>query len=174
MLSTAGDKLESYQMQDNERKSLEFVHHVQSCWLSVLLRAYVLCAHRLVNGHASSSCRTVAEWHSEFTTLLAAGNKLAALELPGPSNGVVQCYVQRTAGLLGMAPNFELRVEASDELLAVARKRKKSTSSSYLISMEGDGASIKRGDEQLVAKVSGCMMSAACQTTQCVMTHHLR
>eukprot|EP00878_Enallax_costatus_P040693 GHUV01047042.1.p1 GENE.GHUV01047042.1~~GHUV01047042.1.p1 ORF type:complete len:282 (+),score=98.28 GHUV01047042.1:171-1016(+) len=108
---------------------------------------------RFINGHATNSSRTPAEWQSQFTSLLAAGDRLAALELPGPSSGIIQCYIKRNTGLLGMAPSFELRIEVSDESLAVARKRKKSAKSSYLISMEGNAASIKRADDQLVAKV---------------------
>lgn len=60
-----------------------------------------------------------------------------------------------------MAPSFELRVEATDELLAVARKRKKSAKSSYLISMAGSAASIKRDDDQVVAKVCDSRLSSA-------------
>lgn len=109
----------------------------------------------LATGHASHASRTAAEWRTEFLATLSSGQKLAALQLPGPSNGVVQCYVKRISGLLGVRDTFEVRLEASDQLLAVARRRKKSATSSYLISMGSDAGSVTREDEQLVGKVGG-------------------
>jgi hypothetical protein len=52
-----------------------------------------------------------------------------------------------------MAPSFELRLESSDELLAVARRRKKSATSSYLISTGGSAEAVTRDDEELSGKV---------------------
>eukprot|EP00882_Tetradesmus_deserticola_P029304 GHRQ01032809.1.p2 GENE.GHRQ01032809.1~~GHRQ01032809.1.p2 ORF type:complete len:110 (-),score=25.82 GHRQ01032809.1:195-524(-) len=55
-----------------------------------------------------------------------------------------------------MAPSFELRLESSDELLAVARRRKKSATSSYLISSGGSAGEVTRDDDELSGKVRQC------------------
>ncbi|WIA33238.1 hypothetical protein OEZ86_006380 [Tetradesmus obliquus] len=107
----------------------------------------------LATGHASAASRTAAEWQAEFKAAVSSGDKLAALHLPGPSSSIVQCYVRRINGMLGMAPSFELRLESSDELLAVARRRKKSATSSYLISTGASAAAVTRGDEELTGKL---------------------
>lgn len=107
----------------------------------------------LATGHASTASRTAAEWQADFKAAGCSGDKLAALQLPGPSSSIVQCYVRRINGLLGMAPSFELRLESSDELLAVARRRKKSATSSYLVSTGGSAEAVTRNDEQLSGKV---------------------
>jgi hypothetical protein len=109
----------------------------------------------LATGHASTASRTAAEWQADFKAAACSGDKLAALQLPGPSSSIVQCYVRRINGLLGMAPSFELRLESSDELLAVARRRKKSATSSYLISTGGSAEAVTRDDEELSGKVRG-------------------
>lgn len=111
----------------------------------------------LATGHASAASRTAAEWQAEFKAAVSSGDKLAALHLPGPSSSIVQCYVRRINGMLGMAPSFELRLESSDELLAVARRRKKSATSSYLISTGASAAAVTRGDEELTGKVKDWM-----------------
>ncbi len=108
--------------------------------------------------------------------LLAAGDRLAVLQLPGPSIGVVRCYVKRISNLLGVAQHFELRLEATDECLAVARRRVKSATSSYVIGLSGSacsssgtstpssapsqhegssGGSLRRDDPEVVGKVRG-------------------
>lgn len=113
--------------------------------------------------------------------LLGAGDRLAALQLPGPSNGVVRCYIKRTKGLLGLAPVCELRLESSDEVLAVAHHSLKVTGSCFHISLgssscgsgsgcstpssspslhggSGDSSTSGRDEQELVAKVRlGCL-----------------
>jgi hypothetical protein len=66
---------------------------------------------------------------------------------------VVRCYIKAIKGLLSSSACYELHIESNDQLLAVARKRKKTTSSCYLISMGSNGAAVTRSDEQLVGKV---------------------
>lgn len=142
----------------------------------------LLCACRL---QPSSYSRTTGQWEQEAMALLIAGDRLAVLQLPGPSSGVVRCYVKRVSGLLGMGQHFELRLESTDECLAVARRRVKSASSSYIIGLTssgcrsgsstpcsdpsqhgggragssgssgGGGSSLRRDDPEVVGKVGG-------------------
>jgi hypothetical protein len=106
--------------------------------------------------------------------LLNAGDRLAVLQLAGPSTGVVRCYIKRVSNLLGMGQHFELRLESTDECLAVARRRVKSATSSLIIGLPGsscssgsstpsssrsmhDGnssAGLRRDDPEVVGKVS--------------------
>jgi hypothetical protein len=73
--------------------------------------------------------------------LLNAGDRLAVLQLAGPSTGVVRCYIKRVSNLLGMGQHFELRLESTDECLAVARRRLKSATSSFIIGLPGSSCS---------------------------------
>jgi hypothetical protein len=108
--------------------------------------------------------------------LLNAGDRLAVLQLPGPSSGVVRCYIKCVSNRLGMGQHFELRLESTDECLAVARRRVKSATSSYVIGLAGSScssgsstpsshghregssspmaASLRRDDPEVVGKVS--------------------
>ncbi|KAF8067363.1 LIMR family protein [Scenedesmus sp. PABB004] len=105
----------------------------------------------LASGHAGSAPRTAAEWQAAFAAASARGDRAGALSLPGPSGGAVQCYVRRVAGPLGVGGSaYELRLEATDELLAVARRRVKSARSSYLISAGPLASAVTRGDAQLL------------------------
>jgi hypothetical protein len=127
---------------------------------SMTVCGYACACRLLATGHASAASRTAAEWLAEFKAAASSGDKLAALNLPGPSSSIVQCYVRRVTGLLGMAPSFELRLESTDELLALARRRKKSATSSYLISTGGSAAAVTRDDDELTGKVSKCVLRA--------------
>jgi hypothetical protein len=73
--------------------------------------------------------------------LLSAGDRLAVLQLAGPSSGVVRCYIKRISGLLGMGQHFELRLESTDECLAIARRRVKSATSSFVIGLSASTCS---------------------------------
>lgn len=133
----------------------------------------VPCTYRL---QPSCYSRTTAQWEQEAMALLTAGDRLAALQLPGPSSGVVRCYIKRISNLLGVAQHFELRLEATDECLAVARRRVKSATSSYVIGLSGSaggcsssgtstpssapsqhdcssGSSLRRDDPEVIGKV---------------------
>lgn len=72
---------------------------------------------------------------------LNAGDRLAVLQLAGPSTGIVRCYIKRISNLLGMGQHFELRLESTDECLAVARRRMKSATSSFIIGLPGSSCS---------------------------------
>lgn len=120
----------------------------------------------------SSYARTTCQWEQEAMALLNAGDRLAVLQLPGPSSGVVRCYIKRISNLLGMGQHFELRLESTDECLAVARRRVKSATSSYVIGLTSSGcssgsstptsshdghsssSSLRRDDPEVVGKVS--------------------
>lgn len=123
----------------------------------------------------SSYSRSTAQWEQEAMALLNTGDRLAALQLPGPSSGVVRCFIKRSSNLLGFGQHFELRLESTDECLAVARRRVKSATSSYVIGLSSsscssgsstpsgspshhDGgsssSSLKRDDPEVIGKVS--------------------
>jgi hypothetical protein len=104
--------------------------------------ATLFCSCRL---QPSSYSRTTAQWEQEAMALLTAGDRLAVLQLPGPSTGVVRCYIKRISNMLGVAQHFELRLEATDECLAVARRRVKSATSSYFIGLSGSGCGSNSG-----------------------------
>jgi hypothetical protein len=141
--------------------------------LSSFLIALVSVLRRLA---PSSYSRTTGQWEQEAMALLNSGDRLAVLQLPGPSSGVVRCYVKRVSNLLGMGQNFELRLECTDDCLAIARRRVKSATSSYVIGLAGSScssgsstpsshghhegssspsaASLRRDDPEVVGKVS--------------------
>lgn len=128
----------------------------------------------------SSYTRSTAQWEQEAMALLSAGDRLAALQLPVPSTGVVKCYIKRVSNLLGLNQQFELRLESTDECLAVARRRMKSATSSYIIGLSscssgsstpssssghdgsssgggGGASSLRRDDPVVVGKVCGSL-----------------
>lgn len=112
---------------------------------------------------------SAAEWQAAAEATGAAGDGAGALLLPGPSNGLVRCYLVVHKGLLGLSPWYELRLEASDALLAVARRRSKGTASVYHI-MAGGGAAATADSaqdddvQQSLAEVrrAGCSSMHAC------------
>lgn len=66
-------------------------------------------------------------------------DKRLFLMQPGPRSGHVQCTIKREKGNFGMYPKYVLRLDGPEgEFLLSARKRKKSKSSNYLISLDKD------------------------------------
>jgi tubby-related protein 1 len=58
------------------------------------------------------------------------------LKQPGPKAGPVQCYIVRDKGSAKMYPKYNLFLEDGKKFLLAARKRKKQTTSNYLISLD--------------------------------------
>lgn len=58
------------------------------------------------------------------------------LRQPGPKVGPVQCYIVRDKGSAKMYPKYNLFLEDGKRFLLAARKRKKQTTSNYLISLD--------------------------------------
>lgn len=112
----------------------------------------------LPSGHVSSTCRTPGDWIAALTAALQAGDHRAALKLPGPSDGLAQCYVRRLPQLLGSSQCFELRTERGNQLLATARRRVKAAGSSYLLSASPNCSMLNRDDPKLMAKLKGSLL----------------
>ncbi len=112
----------------------------------------------LPSGHVSSTCRTPGDWIAALTAALQAGDHRAALKLPGPSDGLAQCYVRRLPQLLGSSQCFELRTERGNQLLATARRRVKAAGSSYLLSASPNCSTLNRDDPKLMAKLKGSLL----------------
>jgi tubby-related protein 1 len=51
---------------------------------------------------------------------------------------MVQCYVKREKDSTGIYPEFKLYLQDGDRFLLTARRRKKSKTSNFLISLESD------------------------------------
>lgn len=90
---------------------------------------------RLAPNSGSAGSRSAAQWEQDCSALLSIGDRLGALQLPGPSSGIVRCFIRRSSNLLGVATLYELRLESTDELLAVAHKRLGSAASCFDISL---------------------------------------
>jgi len=75
------------------------------------------------------------------------------LNNPGPTKGPIQCYIKRDKGKAKMYPTYTLYLEGSGspggeggKFLLSARKRKKSKSSNYLISLDEEDMSRQSGN----------------------------
>lgn len=60
------------------------------------------------------------------------------LMAPGPKTGPVMCYIVRDKGSAKMYPKYNLFLEDGKRFLLAARKRKKQTTSNYLVSLDYD------------------------------------
>ncbi|KXZ52850.1 hypothetical protein GPECTOR_8g232 [Gonium pectorale] len=67
------------------------------------------------------------------------------LQQPGPKNGPVQCMIVREHGSAKMYPRYVLFLEEGRRFLMSARKRKKQTTSNYIISLDYDDLSRESG-----------------------------
>ncbi|EFJ40830.1 hypothetical protein VOLCADRAFT_77804 [Volvox carteri f. nagariensis] len=72
-------------------------------------------------------------------------DKPAFLMMPGPKNGPVQCVIVRDRGSVKMYPRYSLYLEEGRRFLLSARKRKKQTTSNYVISLKQDDLSRESG-----------------------------
>ncbi len=73
-------------------------------------------------------------------------DKRLFLMQPGPKLGHVQCTIRREKGKMGMFPKYSLYLDENGEFLLSARKRKKSKSSNYLISLDKDDLARQSGN----------------------------
>ncbi|KAG2439214.1 hypothetical protein HXX76_004576 [Chlamydomonas incerta] len=69
----------------------------------------------------------------------------AFLQQPGPKSGPVQCVIVRDRGSAKMYPRYSLFLEEGRRFLLSARKRKKQTTSNYIISMDYEDLSRESG-----------------------------
>lgn len=60
------------------------------------------------------------------------------LMAPGPKNGPVMCYIVRDKGGAKMYPRYMLFLEDGKRFMLAARKRKKQTTSNYIVSLDMD------------------------------------
>jgi hypothetical protein len=67
----------------------------------------------------------------------------AFLLQPGPKNGPMQCVIVRDRGSAKMYPRYSLFLEEGRRFLVAARKRKKQTTSNYIISRDFENLSRK-------------------------------
>lgn len=75
----------------------------------------------------------------------------AFLKQPGPKVGPVQCYIVRDKGSAKMYPRYNLFLEDGKRFLLAARKRKKQTTSNYIISL--DYEDLGRDSEKFFGKL---------------------
>jgi hypothetical protein len=91
-------------------------------------------------------------WEVSIKQMLASNRRQDALNVPAPSGCLVRCYVRHVKSLLGTSSCFQLFLENGHVFLMAARRRKKSKTSSYVISQDSDD--LKRDTDNCVAKVS--------------------
>ena len=75
----------------------------------------------------------------------------AFLRQPGPKSGPVLCYIVRDKGSAKMYPRYNLFLEDGKKFLLAARKRKKQTTSNYIISL--DYEDLGRDSEKFFGKL---------------------
>eukprot|EP00884_Botryococcus_braunii_P018335 jgi/Botrbrau1/5185/Bobra.0172s0055.1 len=75
---------------------------------------------------------------------------------PGPASAAVQCYIIRDRRFGKMFPRYSLFMESGQRFLLAARKRKKTTSSHYVISH--DEQDISRNSDNYCGKVKSNFM----------------
>ncbi|KNC49789.1 TULP3 protein [Thecamonas trahens ATCC 50062] len=84
----------------------------------------------------------------------------AFVHRPAPKHQVVQCYIQRNkSGKKRMFPTYVLYEQSTDTFLLAARKRKKSRSSNYLVSL--DPEDLSRDSVNYVAKLRSNFIGTA-------------
>ncbi len=75
-----------------------------------------------------------------------------AVMMPAPSAGMVRCYIKRVKNFFGSHASFQMHLEDGEVFLLAARRRKKSKTSSYIISQ--DIEDLKRDTDNCLAKAS--------------------
>jgi len=65
---------------------------------------------------------------------------------PGPKNRPIQCYITRDRSQSKMYPKYSLVMGDNDQFMLSARKRKKSKTSNYIISLDEDDTSRNSGN----------------------------
>ncbi len=94
----------------------------------------------------------VAVWELELKQMLSVNMRDEAVHRAAPSGELVRCYVKRVKGFFGSHCSFQMHLETGNVFLLAARRRKKSKTSSYVISQDLDD--LKRDTENCLAKVS--------------------
>ncbi|KAG1666533.1 hypothetical protein FOA52_014430 [Chlamydomonas sp. UWO 241] len=96
---------------------------------------------------------TGAIWEEETMQMMASGpeQKAEAMLRAGPADDYVRCYVVRKKQMLGAYSTLEMYLENDDTFLMAARRRKKTQSSSYVLSVDLDN--LKRESEECTGKL---------------------
>ncbi|WIA09331.1 hypothetical protein OEZ85_008738 [Tetradesmus obliquus] len=110
------------------------------------------------------------------TKLLQQGVPRAALDLsdmaafltrPGPKTGALLCFIERDKGGMGQSPCYRMHMDDGRTFLLAARKRKKATSSHYVISSSPQDLS--RGSSSYFGKLKanfvGTEFSIQCKSS---------
>ena len=104
--------------------------------------------------------KSVGSWEVEVKQMIAGNMRDEAVHRPAPSVGMVRCYVKRVKGFFGSHCSFQLHLDNGDAFLLAARRRKKSKTSSYIISL--DLEDLKRDTENCVSKVGTTISGVTC------------
>mmetsp|Transcript_37249 Transcript_37249/g.105100 ORF Transcript_37249/g.105100 Transcript_37249/m.105100 type:complete len:774 (-) Transcript_37249:196-2517(-) len=83
--------------------------------------------------------------------MVAAGSRNSFVHQPGSRSGMIQLFIKRIKGLYGQYPAYECYTEQGHTFLMAARRRKKSTTSHFVISLEQND--VTRGSEAAIAKL---------------------
>jgi hypothetical protein len=95
--------------------------------------------------------KTIAAWEVEVKQMIAANMQEDAFHLAAPlEGGLIRCNIKRVKSFFGGC-SFRLYLESNQTFLMAARKRKKSKTSSYVLSQ--DSEDLHRDTENCLAKV---------------------
>ncbi|GAX73981.1 hypothetical protein CEUSTIGMA_g1431.t1 [Chlamydomonas eustigma] len=100
---------------------------------------------------ANSRVQSAATWEVELKQMLSSNMREEAVHRVGPMGDLVRCYIKRVKGFFGSHCTFQMFLDNGEAFLLAARKRKKSKTSSYIISL--DLEDLKRDTENCIAKL---------------------
>ena len=83
--------------------------------------------------------------------MLSSNARNEAVHRAAPSGGMVKCYIKRVKGFFGAHCSFQMHLDNGDVFLLAARRRKKSKTSSYVVSQ--DLEDLKRDTDNCISKV---------------------
>jgi hypothetical protein len=86
--------------------------------------------------------------------MLSSSTRSEAVHHAGPSCGLVRCYIKRVdKGFLGSQRTYRLYLDSGNVFLLAARRRKKSQTSDFVISL--DLEDLKKDSDSCIANVCG-------------------
>ena len=100
---------------------------------------------------ANPRSKSLATWEAEVKHMLSMNSREEAVMRPAPSAGMIHCYIKRIKGFFGSHASFMMHLENEDIFLLAARRRKKSKTSSYVISL--DREDLKRDTDNCLSKL---------------------
>lgn len=99
----------------------------------------------------TQSTSSHALWEAQVKQLIQSGKREEAVRIPAVPGAMVRCYVKRVKNFFSTHCCFQMFLDVTDVFLLAARKRKKSKTSSYVISLDLDD--LKRDTDNCMAKV---------------------